>query len=83
MRANPLAQKNGVAGYEIALNFNGVPIELIPRTTAELKGKVKFQLLSVNDAEAEKNPCRRLVTQRGGRWELAPHGISALELLTY
>ncbi len=83
VRANPLAQTEGVAGYEIALNFNGVPCELIPRAASELKGKAKFQLLSVNEAEAKKNPCRRLVTQRGSRWELAPHGINALELLTY
>ena len=83
VRANPLAQKEGVAGYEIALNFNGIPKVLIPRATSELKGKEKFQLLSVNEAEAKNNPCRRLVTQRGSRWELAPRGIKALELLTY
>lgn len=83
VRANPQAQQEGVAGYEIALNFNGIPKELIPRATSELKGKEKFQLLSVNEAEAKKNPCRRLVTQRGSRWELAPRGIKALELLTY
>ena len=83
VRPNPLAQKEGVTGYEIALNFNGVPKELIPRAASEMKGKAKFQLLSVNDAEAKKNPCRRLVTQRGSRWELAPHGIKTLELLSY
>lgn len=83
VRPNPLAKKEGVAGYEIALNFNGIPKELIPRAASEIKGKAKFQLLSVNEAEAKRNPCRRLVTQRTGHWELAPHGISALELLTY
>ena len=83
VRANPQAAKEGLAGYEIALNFNGVPIELIPRTATELKSKAKFQLLSVNDAEAKKNPCRRLVTNRGSHWELAPQGIKALALLTY
>ena len=83
VRSNPLAMKEGVAGYEIALNFNGVPKELIPRAASELKSKAKFQLLSVNEAEAKKNPCRRLVTQRGSRWELAPHGLNALDMLTY
>jgi len=83
VRANPSAQKEGVAGYEIALNFIGMASELIPRAASELKGKAKFQLLSVNEAEAKKNPCCRLVAQRGSRWELAPHGISAMELLTY
>src|SRR2546423_12201107 len=32
VKPNPVAQKEGVAGYEIALNFNGVPFELIPRS---------------------------------------------------
>jgi peptidoglycan LD-endopeptidase LytH len=31
VRPNPQAEKEGVAGYEIALNFNGVAFELIPR----------------------------------------------------
>ena len=34
VRPEPAAQREGVAGYEIALNFNGVPFELIPRSAA-------------------------------------------------
>jgi hypothetical protein len=83
IRPNPKAEGEGVAGYEIALNFNAVPFELIPRAASELKGKAKFQLLSVNEAEQKRNPCRRLVTKRGARWELTSHGLNALELLTY
>jgi murein DD-endopeptidase MepM/ murein hydrolase activator NlpD len=82
VHANPVAQKEGTAGYEIALNYNAVPFEVIPRAASEIKGKGKYQLLSVNEAEEKKNPCRRLVVQRGTRWELAPHGISDLDLLT-
>jgi murein DD-endopeptidase MepM/ murein hydrolase activator NlpD len=81
IKANPVAQKEGVAGYEIALNYNAVPFEVIPRAASEIKGKSKYQLLSVNEAEEKKNPCRRLVVQRGARWELAPHGVSALDML--
>jgi len=83
VQPNPVAQKEGVAGYEIALNFNGVPFQLIPRAASELKGKGKFQLLSVNEAEYHKNPCRRLVVQKGRRWELGRHGIELLEMLTF
>ncbi len=72
-----------MACFEISLYFNAIPKELIPRAASEIKGMAKFQLLSVNDSEAKKNPCRRLVTQRTGRWELAPQGIKVLELLTY
>src|SRR5437667_4454895 len=83
VRPNPVATREGIAGYEIALNFNGVAFELIPRANSEIKTKAKFQLLSVNEAEYHKNPCRRLVTQHGSRWELGHHGIELLEMLTY
>ena len=83
VRANPAAQKAGIAGYEIALNFNGVAFELIPRSAAEIKGKAKFQLLSVNEAEYHKNPARRLVAKHGAHWELTSHGLELLEMLTY
>ena len=79
---NPTAEKEGIAGYEMALNYNAIPFELIPRAASEIKGKAKYQLLSVNEAEEKKNPCRRLVVQRGSHWQLAPHGITALDLLT-
>ena len=83
VRPNPRAQKEGIAGYELALNFNGVAFELIPRAASEIKSKAKFQLLSVNDAEYQKSPGRRLVTKKGNHWELANHGLELLELLTY
>ncbi len=83
IRANAVAQKEGVAGYEIALNFNGLAFELIPRAASEIKGKSKYQLLAVNEAEQKKNPCRKLVTQKGGRWELTAHGENLLDMLTY
>jgi hypothetical protein len=83
VRPNPRAQAEGVAGYEIALNYNGVAFELVPRAASEIKGKARFQLVSVNEAEYEKNPGRRLITKRGSRWELATRGLNLLGLLTY
>ncbi len=83
IRPNPVAEKEGVAGYEISLNFNGLPYQLVPRAASEIKTKSRFQLLLVNEAEQQKNPCRRLVSRRGSRWELTTHGIQLLELLTY
>jgi murein DD-endopeptidase MepM/ murein hydrolase activator NlpD len=80
---NPLAEKEGIAGYEIALNYNGVPFVLMPRAESEIKSKAKFQLLSVNEAEEKANPCRKLVVKRGSHWELANEGVRLLELLTY
>jgi peptidoglycan LD-endopeptidase LytH len=83
VRPNPIAQKEGVAGYELALNYNGLPFEMIPRAASEIKGKARFQLLSVNEAEYKKNPCRRLVAQKGNAWELTARGENLLDLLTH
>ena len=83
VRRNPIAEKEGTAGYEIALNFNGVAFQLIPRAASEIKSKAKFQLLSVNETEFRKNPGRHLVIKKGLRWELTNHGSSLLDLLTY
>jgi len=80
---NPVAEKEGVAGYEIALNYNGVAFALMPRAASEIKGNAKFQLLSVNEAEEQANPCRHLVVKRGSHWQLANEGLRELELLTY
>jgi hypothetical protein len=80
---NPVADREGVAGYEMSLNINGVPFALLPRAASEIKGTAKFQLLSVNDPVEEANPCRRLVTQRSGRWQLTDKGLQLLDMLTY
>lgn len=83
IRRNPVAEKEGVAGYELALNFNGLPFRVTPRAASELKSKARYQLLSVNAAEQQENPCRKLVTRRGTSWELASNGVRLLDLLTY
>ena len=81
--SNPTAQREGVAGYEVALNYNGVAFALMPRAASEIHGQGRFQLLSVNEAEERANPCRHLLVQRRGRWQLTDTGIRELELLTY
>ncbi|MEY2411198.1 MAG: hypothetical protein QOF48_3868 [Verrucomicrobiota bacterium] len=84
VKPNPLAQKEGVAGYELALNYNGLPFELIPRAASELKSNSKFILLSVDAAEQQAHPCRKLVSKdKAGRWQLATHGQQLLDLLSY
>ena len=78
---NPRAAREGVAGYEVALNYNGVAFALMPRAASEIKGAGKFQLLSVNEPEYQAHPCRKLVTQRGGQWRLTDLGLRELDLL--
>jgi hypothetical protein len=81
VRSNPVAEKEGVAGYEIAFNYNGVAFELIPRAASEIKSKGPYQLLSVNEAEEKTNHCRKYVRQRGARWELTNSGLRLVEML--
>lgn len=83
IKPNPVAEKEGLVGYEVALNYVGLPFELTPRADSEIKGKSRFQLLSVNAAERQRNPCRKLVVEKRGRWELTSTGVHLLELLTY
>src|SRR5436190_10198666 len=69
--------------YEIALNFNGVPYQILPRAASEVKSLAHYQLLRVNEAEYTRNPCRRLVVRKGKTWTLAGNGERLLDLLTY
>ena len=79
---NPVAEKAGIAGYEIALNYNGVAFALLPRAASEIQGTGKFQLLSVNAAVVATNPCRKFLARRGNHWQLTDKGLRELELLT-
>lgn len=83
IRRNPAAEREGVAGYELALNYNGIPFQIIPRAPSEIKSSASRQLLSVNEAEYAKHPCRKLVAKRGSGWELAAAGNRLLDLLTF
>ncbi|MSU63386.1 MAG: M23 family metallopeptidase [Pedosphaera sp.] len=83
IRRNPTADREGIAGYEIVLNYMGAPYQLIPRAASELRGQSRVQLLSVNDAEQQKHPCRKLVVRRGAQWQLTDAGHRFIDLLTY
>ena len=85
IRRNPVADREGVVAYEVALDFNGVPFQLIPRAPSELKsrGGSNFELLSVNEEEEKARGCRDLVLKRSGKWRLSNSGTQLLDLLTY
>lgn len=80
---NPNVEREGLAGYEISFNFNGVPIQLIERAPSEVKNLSSLELLRVNPEEQQKNPCRKFVSRKGSGWELTNYGLSLIELLTY
>jgi len=83
VKNDPALPREKIAGYEMALDFNGLPFELIPRAASQVRGSAKYVLLSVNAAECAKNPCRKLVTRQGKNWQLSSNGVGLLDLLTY
>ncbi len=83
VRRNPLAETEGIAGYEIAINYNGLPFLLIPRATSEMKSASRVFLVSVNDEEARQHPCRHFLSKKGASWALTSKGARHFDLLTY
>lgn len=83
IRRNPQTERDGIAGFEVALNFNGVPYQLTPRSAAEIQGRPDLQVLSVNAAEAAAHGCRHLVQKVGAGWDLTAKGRKHFALLTY
>ncbi len=83
VKRNPVAEREGIAGYELSLTFNGIPARITPRAPSELKGTAKVSLVSVNQDVWQANPCGKLVFKRGQLWTLLPRGEDLVSLLTY
>lgn len=75
--------KGPIGGYQISLDYNGLPFALQPVPASAIRSAARYQLLAVDEAEETKNPCRKLVSKRSGRWQLASNGINLLDLITY
>ncbi len=83
LRPNLRAEHEGVAGFELGLNFNGIPVQITPRSARELGAGPALRLLSVNETEWHKHPCARLVVKRGQTWTLTGKGDELVSLLTF
>ncbi|MCX6904371.1 MAG: peptidoglycan DD-metalloendopeptidase family protein [Verrucomicrobia bacterium] len=83
MTPNPSLGSQPAAGYELVLDYNGIPFQVIPRAALDFKGQPKYRLLSVNAAWQERNHCRKLVMRHDTNWRLTLQGQSVLDLLTY
>lgn len=83
VQRNPVAEREGVAGYELAMAFNGLPVRVTPRAASELKGSGRVQILDVNAAELQRRPCGKIVFKRGQAWTLLARGNELIDLLFY
>ena len=78
-----LKPPKALAGYEISLDPNGVPIRSTPRDASAFSGGEPFKLLHVDPDIYKQFPCRKLVFKKGQQWVLTAKGISHLKLLAY
>lgn len=83
IRRNPVADREGIAAYELSLNYAGVPFLAVPRARSEIRGPVSTRLLSVDADEHRRHPCRGLVFRRGQSWVLTARGQELIQLLTH
>ncbi len=74
---------HAVAGFELHLEFNGVPVRLIPRDASAFRTTARYELLDVNETLQRECACRRLVQRKGDSWGLARTGVQLLDLLTF
>lgn len=83
VQKNPKAEKEGIAGYELAFTYSGAIFEAIPRAASEIKGNEKYQVVSANAAEVKRNPARHLIERKNNQWELTSKGTHLLNLYTF
>jgi murein DD-endopeptidase MepM/ murein hydrolase activator NlpD len=82
VQPNPATSKEGIAGWEIEMAFNGAPLRLTPRTPREVPGSDSFRILAVNESQRAANPCSRLVIRRGQAWTALPALQNLLSMAT-
>jgi murein DD-endopeptidase MepM/ murein hydrolase activator NlpD len=80
---NSMKPPKAIAGYEISLDPNGVPVSSTPRDASSFSSEEPFKLLHVNPVAYKQSPCRKLVFKKGQQWVLTAKGITHIKLLTY
>lgn len=83
VEANPVAAREGTAGWELSLGFNGLPLRAVPRATSEITGTDRTRVLFVNASVQENYPCGKLLVKRGQLWTLTAKGNRLLDVLAY
>ena len=83
VRGNPRVEKEGIAGYELGLSFNGIPVQMTPRSAGEMGTSSARRILSVNETEWRSHPCGRLIVRRGQAWTLTAKGEELISLISF
>jgi hypothetical protein len=72
-----------IQAWEVDLNFNGIPVRMVPMRTEVRSGGAKYRILQVDEKVLKKHPCSRLVFRKGQQWVFTGKGQRAIDLLLY
>jgi len=80
---DPLTTLNDIAGYEVSLDSNGVPVRCVPRDAGAFSDNEPIKLLNVDTEVHKQAPCRKLVFKKGQQWVITAKGLEHLKLLAH
>ncbi len=84
VKRNEKAIKEGAAGFEVWLTYNGIPFTMIPRAPSEIGMKGEdYELLEVDGEIYKEGKCCKIVTKTTKGWVLSSKGERLLDMLTY
>ena len=78
-----LENKEAIQAWQVDLNFNGIPVRMIPVRNEVQSGGAKYRILKVDDKILEKHPCSGLIFRKGQQWVFTGKGQRAMDLLLY
>lgn len=71
------------AAWDLDLNFNGIPIRMVPyREKVEGFG-VKYRIKNVDEDVRANHPCSGLVFRKGQKWVFTSKGQRLMDLLIF
>ncbi|MEE2948040.1 MAG: M23 family metallopeptidase [Verrucomicrobiota bacterium] len=77
------AKPTAIGGYEIFLDYNGIPVRCLPRGKEAFSDNEPIKLLNVDAGVYAKARCRKLVFKKGQKWQLTAKGLAHLNLLIH
>jgi len=80
---DPPTPPDGLAGYEVSLDSNGVPVRCVPRDAGAFSDNKPIKLLNVDTEAYKQAPCRKLVFKKGQQWVITAKGLEHLKLLAH
>ncbi len=78
-----LEDRAPIQAWEVHLNFNGIPVRMIPVRNEVQSGGAKYKILKVDDKIMKNHPCSGLIFRKGQQWVFTAKGKRAMDLLLY